>query len=213
MVAEYLGDLNYDQAFLELKTAYETKKVEEIKNACIQLMNAHFTTRERLPILEDFYKKIFETTGEVNSILDLACGINPLAVLWMPQVKHYYAYDINIPRVNFINKLLNLNNLPEDAQAKDVLVNIPSEQGDVALLLKEIHRMFERNKALTIKLLEEVQVKWLVVSIPVSNMRKEWEMPKKYEASILAVIKEHNWPYFVLEFDTEKVFLINKEVY
>ena len=44
------------------------------------LLGCHASTRERLPlpVMDQTYDSIFEITGIPNSILDLACGMNPI---------------------------------------------------------------------------------------------------------------------------------------
>ena len=51
----------------------------ELKSACRDILTLHSSTRERLPILDRFYRAVFEITGQPASILDLGCGLNPLA--------------------------------------------------------------------------------------------------------------------------------------
>lgn len=50
----------------------------QFRETCQELMHYHASTRERLPILEQFYKRIFADLPPISSILDLACGLNPL---------------------------------------------------------------------------------------------------------------------------------------
>src|SRR3954454_15558408 len=54
-----------------------------LARACLAIMRHHASTRERLPILESFYATTLASLGPVRSVLDLACGLNPLALPWM----------------------------------------------------------------------------------------------------------------------------------
>ena len=47
-------------------------------------MGYHSSTRERLPILEQFYARALADIPPARVVLDLACGLNPLALAWMP---------------------------------------------------------------------------------------------------------------------------------
>ena len=57
---------------------------DQAKAYCVKVMGSHYSTDERLPILVDFYQQILNSTKPIPSILDLACGLNPLALPWMP---------------------------------------------------------------------------------------------------------------------------------
>ena len=46
-------------------------------------MAQHASTRERLEQLERFYAQLREHLGPVASVLDLACGLGPLAAPWL----------------------------------------------------------------------------------------------------------------------------------
>ena len=52
--------------------------------ACVDVMRSHASTAERLPYLERFYPPIWELTGgPPRTLLDLGCGLGPLALPWM----------------------------------------------------------------------------------------------------------------------------------
>ncbi len=60
------------------------RKTPELREFCMQIMHAHASTRERLPILDTFYSTTLSGITPINSVLDLACGLNPMALPWMP---------------------------------------------------------------------------------------------------------------------------------
>src|SRR6185369_15725969 len=76
-----------------------------LAQACRDIMRHHASTRERLPILESFYTTTLASLGPVRSVLDLACGLNPLALPWMPIAPDasYYACDIYADMIAFLN--------------------------------------------------------------------------------------------------------------
>ena len=69
-------------------------------------MARHASTRERLSILDEFYPTLFGDLPPVNSVLDLACGLNPLALPWMGLAPDavYHACDIYADQVELINR-------------------------------------------------------------------------------------------------------------
>ncbi|MBP8059820.1 MAG: hypothetical protein KA314_28615 [Chloroflexi bacterium] len=83
IMAPYLGDPDYSAAATTLTTAYASHDPALIRQTCWEIMAHHLSTRERLPILAEFYQQIFAITGQPQVLLDIACGLNPLALPWM----------------------------------------------------------------------------------------------------------------------------------
>lgn len=104
IMAVYLGDPDYNQAADALTTAWREGGMNALKLVCRQLLNAHASTRERLPQMDTFYNEIFALTGKPNVVLDLACALHPFGLPWMklPAGCSYYAYDIHAPRIALI---------------------------------------------------------------------------------------------------------------
>jgi 16S rRNA (guanine(1405)-N(7))-methyltransferase len=69
------------------------------------IMHSHHSTRERLPFLADFYRTLFNGIGPVHSVLDLGCGLNPLALPWMklPADALYLACDVDREQISFLD--------------------------------------------------------------------------------------------------------------
>jgi 16S rRNA (guanine(1405)-N(7))-methyltransferase len=181
-------------------------------------MRCHLSTQERLPILADFYRQIFQVTGRPQRLLDVACGLNPLALPWMGlwpvnnEPVHYYAYDIHEPRIDFINYYFALAGLPSLARVQDVALHFPQETADVALFLKEMPR-FERNyHGLGRPLLATLQVRWLVVSFPTISTHGGRNLTNRYRDFFYELIAGHDWPVTELLFEGELLFCANKGV-
>ena len=137
IVAPYLGDPDYAAEAGALDGAFRIGG-EEVKEVCRRILAGHASTRERIPILEEFYAGIFAVTGRPRSILDVACGLNPFAFPWMglPKDTRYYAYDIHRPRLDLINHYFQLEGLEPLAIHQDILVEPPAVEADVAFFLK-----------------------------------------------------------------------------
>jgi 16S rRNA (guanine(1405)-N(7))-methyltransferase len=75
-----------------------------LRAALLPIMQAHHSTRERLPILDEFYHTIFDGLGPIRSVLDLGCGLNPLALPWMklPADAAYFACDVDRAQMDFL---------------------------------------------------------------------------------------------------------------
>lgn len=213
IMAPYLGDPDYAAARQLLTDSFVGGDEKVIRAACRDLMHAHLSTRERLPILDTFYRDIFAVTGPPGRLLDIACGLNPLAFPWMglPAAgTDFIAYDIHEPRVDFLNHYFILQGLPPLAFLKDVAVQAPTESGDVALFLKEMPR-FERNyPGHGRALLEAIDARWLVVSFPTISTHGGRNLTNRYREFFHQIIDGAGWPVTELLFDTELVFCAEK---
>ncbi|MBN1992482.1 MAG: hypothetical protein JW953_07230 [Anaerolineae bacterium] len=212
VVAPYLGDPNYATATAELNAAFQTAHPETLKATCARLMQTHATTRERLPVLADFYERIFQITGRPARLLDLACGLNPLALPWMdlPPAVLYYAYDIHQTRIDFLNHFFRGQGLPPLARHQDILLDFPQETGDVALILKEVHRFERRQPGCTLPLLDALRVRHLVISFPTRSLSGRRSLTEQYRELFFALIKDRPWPVTEIMFEHELVFCVEK---
>ncbi len=212
VVALYLGDPDYDAAEVQLADAYATGNLATIRTTCVAIMEAHDSTRERLPLLESFYPRLFAVTGVPQTVLDLACGLNPLALPWMglPPDARYYAYDIHQRRVDFLNRALALLGVSGAAIFQDILVTPPRESGDVALLLKEIHRMEKRRRGIVLPLLDALDVRWIVLSSPTRSRTGRRAVKEAYREQVHGILAARPWPITEIEFANELVYCIAK---
>ncbi len=213
IMAPYLGDPDYNAAAQLLTDVFVGGNAAAIRAACRDLMYAHLSTRERLPLLDVFYRDIFAVTGPPRRLLDLACGLNPLAFPWMDLPAtgtDFIAYDIHEPRIDFLNHYFILQGLPPLAFLKDLAAEPPAESGDVALFLKEMPR-FERNyPGHGRALLEALDVRWLVVSFPTISTHGGRNLTNRYREFFYQIVDGADWPVTELLFDTELVFCAEK---
>jgi len=184
-----------------------------IKAACREILRQHSSTRERLPILKEFYNPLWAITGVPRTLLDLGCGLNPLTLPWMdlPPGSQYVAFDIDAPRIAFLNHFFALAGLPPLANWQDVVCHLPEREADVALLLKTSPTLEHQEKGGTLRLLQALQVPFLVVSFSVKSLGgKEKGMATHYEREFLAMVEDEPWQISKQVFETELVFVIKK---
>ncbi len=214
IMAPYLGDPAYDEAAERLTAVFATHDPAQIKETCRDILHDHLSTRERLPILDTFYAEIFRITGKPASLLDIACGLNPLAFPWMglPASTEFHAYDIHEPRIAFINHYFALQGLKPLAKVQDIALQFPQEQADVALFLKEMPRFARNYGDLGRPLLEALNVRWLVVSFPEVSTHGGRNLVSRYREFMHQLVAGHSWPLTELLFEGELVFCIQKEI-
>ena len=179
-------------------------------------MAHHASTRERLPVLESFFAEALASLAPVHSVLDVACGLNPLAAPWMPLAPDatYTACDIYTDMLAFVGDFLALAGLTGRAAPCDVggpLPDLPAGRADVALILKTIPCLEQVDKAAGLRLLDAVDAAHVLVSFPVRSLGGYNKgMVEHYEARLHALLAERGWPVTRFAFETELTFLVDK---
>ncbi len=197
----------------ELKFAKRSGNEAHFLETCKWIMHYHSSTRERLPILEQFYSTIFVNLPPINSIIDIACGLHPLAIPWMPLSEHvqYFAYDIYEDMIGFLNDSLALMAVQGSGKVCDVIQSCPTQKVDVAFILKAIPCLEQVDKESGLRLLETINAGHLVISFPAHSLGgKNKGMVTNYESRFYKLVEHKPWSIQRFEFPGELVFLISK---
>jgi len=213
IMAPYLGDPDYTQAAEDLQQAFAQGEAA-VQATCTEILRQHDSTRERLSYLEDFYAGIRSVCGQPRSVLDLACGLNPLALPWMglPADCCFHAYDIHPARVALINEFLRLNGREPLAEVRDVLVRPPEVSADAAFLFKEAHRMEKRQKGCNRGLWAALHVKYLFVSLPKRSLDGRRDLRERMRALVDNSINPADWAERgELDFPGETIYWMRKD--
>lgn len=184
-----------------------------IRMFCREVMQSHASTRERLPILADFYTRIFAALPPIHSVLDLACGLNPLAIPWMPLAPGaaYFAGDIYTALVDFLDEFLDLISMPGDAFLCDLTEDIPQQPVDLALVLKTLPVLEQLDRDLPTRLLDTLNAKSILVSYPAHSLGgRSKGMVANYAARFESLVQGKNWQVQRFDFPGELAFLIRK---
>lgn len=188
---------------------------ELLQNVCLPLLNHHASTYERASLLPSFYTKLFAGLPPITSILDLACGLNPLTIPWMalPPDATYFACDINQEQMSFLQQALPLLNVTGEAFICDLLQEIPSHSVDVALLLKTIPCLEQVDTAIGLRLLSEIKAQTLLISFPAQSLGGHNKgMAQNYRMQFYELLdaSTSHWKIEQLTFDTEIVFRLQQ---
>jgi len=207
--------IDYARALARLREAWDGDPTgEPFRDACRAVMAAHTSTRERLPILDEFYAEIFAALpAPPRRVLDIACGLNPLARPWMPlpPTAEYVACDIYADQMAFLNDFMALCGYPGRAEVRDVIGSPPDEPADLALILKTLPCLEAVDKSAATRLLDTIRAPWLLVSFPAQTLGgRRKGMAAQYEARFRALLDERGWPAEAFEFKTELAFLVRK---
>lgn len=207
------GKLPYGAWLDQLQAAHQKKDQAEFREICIKILSHHASTRERLPSLAQFYQSLFTDIPEVNSVIDLACGFNPLSIPWMPlkEGTEYYAYDIYHDMMSFLKEFMAMTQVKGKVETLDVITSCPSHEVDLALILKAIPCLEQVQKAAGLELLNRLRAKYLVISFPTYSLGgRNKGMGANYEARFQQLVAEKNWAIKRFEFANELAFLVTK---
>ena len=210
LVAPYLGDPDYLQAELDLQKAFQQDARDEVRQICLGLLAGHASTRERIPVMEEFYRQLFAFTGKPQVILDLACGLNPFAIPWMglEDGVQYHAFDIHQPRVELINRFMQGWGLEPLACQQDILVEPPQIRADIAFFFKEAHRFEQRQRGCNRAFWQALNVKYLLVSLPTRNLTGQHSLLDRQRSLVSNTLNGLNWKVEEFIFQDEMVFCI-----
>lgn len=213
VIAPYLGDIDHEQESKLLAIAFASGNEESIRQAAQTILEAHDSTRERLPYLEDFYKCIRKACPKMFTILDLACGLNPFAFPWMgfPATVNYHAYDIHQPRVELINQFFIGFGLQPLAEVRDILVFPPEIQADAAFLFKEAHRMEKRRKGASRSLIQALQARVFFVSLPNRSLDGQRDLGQRMTRLVKSIFEGTGSEIRSAEFPGETLCWVMRE--
>lgn len=210
----YLGDLRkVSQAFEIEKGLGPSSKMVALRPVLRTILASHASTRERLLLIDEFYSQLLSMAAPVHSILDLACGLNPLTAAWMPLAPDavYYAVDIYQDMVNFLNAAFLILGVQGRAETANLLERIPEQHFQVALILKTLPCLEQLDKTASARLLDRIQADVLLVSYPVHSLGgRSKGMLANYEAQFLELTRGRPWQIERFEFATELVFRVTK---
>jgi 16S rRNA (guanine(1405)-N(7))-methyltransferase len=211
--AYFLCKPNYALWLDKLRSARELESEDSFCRICVEIMSYHYSTRQRLKILDQFYARIFSLLPPIRSVMDLACGFHPLAIPWMPLPRdmNYYAYDIYSDLARFLNDFMVIANVEGHAESIDILQGTPKIKADLAFLLNTLPCLEQVEKSTSLSILEAVNADFLVVSFPAHSLggRKK-DMRKHHRASFNRLTHGKEWDVQELEFEAELAFLIHK---
>ena len=211
IVAPYLGEPDYQGLMADLSELDPMNPdTQEINQFCLRVLSEHASTAERIPFLNAFYQRIFAVTGQPKTVLDLACGLHPLAFPWMglPLSTNYYAYDIIQPRIDFINAFFQKFGLAPLAQNQDILAHPPGIQADLILFFKEAHRFEKRSPGCNKAFWASLQTRWLAASLPTHNLAGTHSLVDQHRVLVQDSLPPGVQIAHELPFENEVVFLI-----
>jgi 16S rRNA (guanine(1405)-N(7))-methyltransferase len=186
---------------------------ESVQAALTRWMQTHASTQERLVIHKTFFQQALSSLEPIHSVLDLACGLNPLNLPWMPLAADfsYSACDIYNDMVTFLNSFFAHFRVNGSAFTCDLTQSIPQQPVQVALLLKTIPCLEQIDKQAGRRLLEELQAEAILVTFPAHSLGgRSKGMVQNYSDHFSQLVAGKPWQVTRFDFLGELAFLIRK---
>jgi 16S rRNA (guanine(1405)-N(7))-methyltransferase len=206
------GEPRYDAWIRELEAAAESGDAGAFRGACATIMRCHASTRERLPLLDRFYAETIGGLPPPRSVLDLGCGLHPLAIPWMglPPGVVYRCYDVDAELIDFLNRFFALIGIDGRAEVRDLAANPPHEEADLALALKLLPTLDHLARAAGAALLRALRASHILVSFPAHSLGgRQKGMARHYEARFGSLLAAEGMQARRITFPTELVFLVD----
>jgi 16S rRNA (guanine(1405)-N(7))-methyltransferase len=207
------GPVDYDSLLRGLRAAVEAGDQDQTLAALCAAMALHASTRERLPHLSAFYRDIFSRVPSPATILDLACGLNPLAVPWMelPGPVTYLASDIDTRLVGFIAGALSALGVRNRAEVLDLTDQPVAESADLTLLLKTVPCLERQRAGAGWDLIGAVDSPYVVVTFPTRSLgRRPKGMFQTYSAAFESRAEREAWQVEQAEIPGELIYVIRR---
>jgi 16S rRNA (guanine(1405)-N(7))-methyltransferase len=201
-------------AWLESLRMGRAGGTESFQAAChAVLAREHASTRERADLLPTFYHRLLADLPPIRTLLDIGCGLNPLALPWMPLAPEavYHAYDIHTDLIAFLAEFFEIAGVPGAAHLSDAVGAPPEQPADVALVLKVLPVLEQQDRTASLALLRALNAPVLIVSYPTRTLGgRDKGMAANYEAHFHALVNEEPWQVETFSFPNELCFLVTK---
>jgi 16S rRNA (guanine(1405)-N(7))-methyltransferase len=181
---------------------------------CRGMLAEHASTRERLPYLERFFSETLAAVQPIHSLLDLACGLNPLALPWLPLQAgaEIRVCDIYRDLAAFLNDYFRHFGLDGQAASCDLTRTVPSRPVQVALLLKTIPCLEQVDRVIGHRLLDELQAEHILVSFPAQSLGgKSKGMRGNYDAHFQELLAGKPFQVQRFDFPGELAYLLTRK--
>lgn len=195
-IGAYRGTTDAERVMAPLRAAWSGDLAEPaFRAACATALARHASTAERLPYLDRFFGPIWELTGgPPSSLLDLGCGLGPLALPWMGLAPRttYRACDADRRSLAVVEAFLSLVGQPAAIEGCDLVASgAPPGRVDVALLLKLIPLLDRQDPLAAIRCLYSLDAAHAVVSFPSRSLGgRRHGMEASYRRLLDALVAE-----------------------
>ena len=135
-------------------------------------LSMHASTRERLPLSDTdaMYAHVCEVIGRPSTILDLACGFNPIYL--SSRGYDVTGLDLHGGAIALINRWAEKQSLLARARTADLLTEgcLPQGPFDLALMMKLLPILETQQTGAALRLIDSTPAKVILVSFPTKTL-------------------------------------------
>ena len=207
IIKEIRAQLRYSVGQYQTGSKNREKLLEE--NKITELLKTHSSTAERMdfyPTLKKLIKKL-----NVKSVLDLGCGLNPIA-LASNEIK-YHASDIREDELFLVRKFFKKNKIVGKVFVCD-LKNLQKKlpKADLCLILKVFDIIDDKNHETPEKIVQEVPCEKMLVSFPSKKLSgKQMNHPRRFWFE--KILYKLNYNFETFHSDNEIFYLICQDLF
>lgn len=204
---------NYGQLLATLESLPPDPRDPALRSFCQRVLQLHASTRERWPYLPEFYDLLCARIGPVVSVLDLACGLNPLALPWMgfSESVEYTAVDIFADMLAFIDRFFHHLHVAGRVDLVDLGAGVPTDPVQVALLLKTLPCLDLMDKTAGARILDQICADHLIVSFPARSLGgRNKGMVQNYSTRFQQLLAGRPWRVEQWQVGQELVFWLSR---
>lgn len=171
-----------------------------------ELLKKHSSTAERI----EFYPQLKEIIKElkVKSILDLGCGINPIAIA--EKGMEYTAVDINESNLEVVKRFFQEKNISGKVINYDLRkTSLPFPKVDLCIMFKVLDIIETKGHKLAESIINQTNSKYLLISFPTKTLSgKPMNHPQR--GWIERLLSRLKYDFKIISYKNEIFYLANK---
>lgn len=141
-----------------------------------ELLKKHSSTKERINSYPEIKELIFK--NKPKSILDLGCGINPIAIA--NKNTKYYAYDIKEKELNLLKEFFKKENILGEVFFVDIRKVKEYPKTDICLIFKVLDLVDSKRHENAKIIFEKVKSKEIIISFSTRTLSgKKMSVPRR----------------------------------
>jgi 16S rRNA (guanine(1405)-N(7))-methyltransferase len=198
----------------DAERAVERLSAADLQRTCRSVLACHASTRERMPYMDEFFAAVFGDLAGPLRVVDLACGLTPFSIPWMPLAAgtSYVAIDFDLQIEGLARRLAPFLPVRLEPSTSDLVSEPPRLAADVALLLKAVPTLEQEETGAAVRVLENVEAPRVAISVSAHTLAgRRKGMRRHYERMLDPMLPGGVSATERFDFASETLFLITRD--